>query len=329
MNGLRRDKISLSTLSFDLQLHLFTSQAIICPMKKTPPVCDYEGSDYRTRFWEGQGRTYEDQVERVALRRLMPPTGSTLIEIGAGFGRLADEYKGYEKVVLFDYSRSLLKEAQAHLGDDPRFIYVAGNWYSMPFVAGLFETMVQIRTLHHAADAPALFEELARIAKPNGTYVLEFANKRNLKAIGRYWLNKQKWSPFTLDPIEFVELNYDFHPKWIRQQLTQTGFIAGPQLTVSHFRFGPIKRTVPTGMLVAVDSVLQKTAVLAQLTPSIFVKSKHPSLGQSASTDSFFACPICRTPLTKTDEPFLTCSGCNAKWQIDNGLYDFKEPMAE
>ena len=63
-------------------------------MTSKPPVCDYEGSDYRTRFWEGQGRDYEDQVERIALRRLMPPDGKTLIDIGAGFGRLADEYDG-------------------------------------------------------------------------------------------------------------------------------------------------------------------------------------------------------------------------------------------
>ena len=88
-------------------------------MEQHPPVCDYEGSDYKTRFWESGERDYEDRVERVALRRLMPPTGKTLIEIGAGFGRLADEYIGYEKVVLFDYSRTLLREAQAHLGDDP------------------------------------------------------------------------------------------------------------------------------------------------------------------------------------------------------------------
>ena len=139
-------------------------------MSDTPPVCDYEGSDYRTRFWENQGRDYEDQVERIALRQMMPPTGGTLIEIGAGFGRLADEYVGYERVVLFDYSRSLLREAQAHLGDDPRFIYVAGNWYDMPFVDGLFDTIVQIRTLHHAADVPALFAQLARIAKPGGDW---------------------------------------------------------------------------------------------------------------------------------------------------------------
>lgn len=296
-------------------------------MKETPPVCDYEGSDYRTRFWEGQGRTYEDQVERVALRRLMPPTGQTLIEIGAGFGRLADEYEGYEKVVLFDYSRSLLKEAQDHLGKNGRFIYVAGNWYNMPFVDGLFETMVQIRTLHHAADAPALFKELARIAQTDGTYVLEFANKRNLKAIGRYWLNQQEWSPFAPEPIEFVELNFDFHPAWIRQQLSQIGFKVGPSLTVSHFRFGPIKRTIPTGFLVALDSMLQKTSGLAQLTPSVFTQSQHPSHGLKASANSFFACPNCKTPLAQNNDDFLQCPDCDAKWKITEGIYDFKEPI--
>jgi len=60
-------------------------------MAESTPVCDYEGSDYRARFWDNQGRDYEDQVERAALRRLMPPRGRTLIDIGAGFGRLHGE----------------------------------------------------------------------------------------------------------------------------------------------------------------------------------------------------------------------------------------------
>ena len=72
-------------------------------MSNPIPVCDYEGSDYRARFWQNQGRDYEDGAERVALRRLMPPGGDTLLDVGAGFGRLANEYAGYRRVVLFDY----------------------------------------------------------------------------------------------------------------------------------------------------------------------------------------------------------------------------------
>ncbi len=40
-----------------------------------PPICDYEGSNYRTEFWEKRGRDYEDRVERIALRRLLPRRG--------------------------------------------------------------------------------------------------------------------------------------------------------------------------------------------------------------------------------------------------------------
>lgn len=297
------------------------------------PVCDYEGSDYRTRFWQGQGRAYEDRVERIALRRLLPPSGHTLIEIGAGFGRLAEEYRGYRQVVLFDYSRSLLREAQGQLGDDPRFIYVAGNWYEMPFVAGLFDAMVQIRTLHHAADVPALFQELQRIARPGGTYVLEYANKRNSKAILRYALRQQAWSPFAPEPVEFVKLNFDFHPTWIQQQLRAAHFVPGQTLTVSHFRFGPLKRIVPTTLLVSVDSLAQWTGRWWQLSPSVFQRNAHPADGEVATAGTFFACPRCHSSLIRAaaqpagEGEQLSCPQCGLSWGVSNGLYDFKEPL--
>lgn len=298
-------------------------------MPDTPPVCDYEGSDYRERFWEGRQREYEDQVERIALQRLMPQTGDTLIEIGAGYGRLAKEYAGYQKVVLFDYSRSLLREAQSLLGPDTRHLYVAGNWYALPFVQGLFDTIVQVRTIHHAADVPALFQQLAKIARPNGFYILEFANKKNLKAILRYWIGRQSWSPFTLEPVEFVELNYDFHPAWIQRKLLLAGFTPGKTITVSHFRFAPLKKLLPTRVLVNLDSLFQRTGNWWQLSPSVFTRSAHPSTGTPAVPPAFFACPHCQTPLDEVASDRLVCSNhrCARQWRIDDGLYDFKEPI--
>lgn len=297
--------------------------------QEQPPVCDYEGSDYRARFWENQGRDYEDQVERVALRRLLPPEGDTLLDVGAGFGRLAGEYDGYGRVVLFDYSRSLLREAQAHLGDDSRYVYVAGNWYNMPFVDGLFDTLVQVRTLHHAADAPALFAELARICRPDGDYVLEFASKRNLKAMMRYAARRQTWSPFAPEPVEFADLNYDFHPEWIREELVDNGFIPGRMLTVSHFRFAPLKKLVPTSWLVSADSVAQRTGDWWQFTPSVFVRSRRDGSGAAAAPGAFFACPVCRTALGEPVGGVLTCANpsCGRGWRVTENLYDFKEPI--
>ena len=262
------------------------------------------------------------------MRRLMPPNGNTLIEVGAGFGRLADEYRGYSRVVLFDYSRTLLREAQGMLGDDPRFIYVAGNWYNMPFVSGLFQTIVQVRTLHHAADVPAVFAQLARIARPAASYVLEFASKKNLKAIFRYATRRQDWSPFAEEPVEFVELNFDFHPRWIRDQLRVAGFEPQRTLTVSHFRVPLLKKAVPVGALVAIDSAIQSTGNLWQLTPSVFIQSLGSPAQTAAHADLFFACPRCGTQLGEPADNVLACLRCGRRWSAVDGLYDFKEPLA-
>ncbi|HZD10586.1 MAG TPA: class I SAM-dependent methyltransferase [Candidatus Binatia bacterium] len=298
-------------------------------MVRTPqrPVCDYEGSDYRTRFWAGKGRDYEDLVERIALRRLLPPFGSRLIDIGAGFGRLADEYDGYDHVVLFDYSRTLLREAQERLGDDPRYVYVAGNWYQMPFVPGSFDALVQIRTMHHAADVPALLRQLARIAAPGAKYILEFANKRNLKAIARYLLKRQQWSPFAPQPIEFVDLNFDFHPRWMREQLLRAGFQPNTQLAVSYFRVGILKKLAPIGLLAALDRLLQPTGRWLQLSPSVFVASRSPGVAPRTSSE-LFACPECQTRLDPPPQGHLKCGGCGRLWRLNDGIYDFKEPGA-
>ncbi len=301
----------------------------------TAPICDYEGSDYRTRFWEGQGRQYEDAVERLAIGRLLPPAGDLLMDLGAGYGRLADMYDGYRRVVLFDYSRSQLEYARSQLGDG-RYIYVAGDFYRLPFVAGLFDAITQVRVIHHAADVPAVFEQVRRALRPVGVYLLEFASKRHLKAIGRYLLRRQSWSPFDHQPVEFAELNFDFHPAWMREQLRAAGFVPGRTLTVSHFRVGFLKQRVPIRWLVALDSLAQHTGRWWQLTPSVFVRSRAAAEGPVASPDAFFACPDCQTPLPappvlgrKLDDvdELLTCTGCRSSWALRDGIYDFKEPQ--
>src|SRR5512146_3263018 len=124
------------------------------------PICNYEGSDYQDSFWERGGRAYEDAVEAVALRRLLPPGGQRLLEIGAGAGRNTLRYRGFEQVVLLDYSRTQLQQAQQRLGRSERFLYVAADAYRLPFVPGLFDAATMIRVLHHMADAPRVLGQV-------------------------------------------------------------------------------------------------------------------------------------------------------------------------
>lgn len=294
--------------------------------QETPPVCDYEGSDYQTSFWEEGGRAYEDKAEEIALNRLLPKSGKLLLEIGAGAGRNTPRYKGYERIVLLDYSRTQLQQAQERLGTSDRHIYVAADAYKLPFVDGLFDGATMIRTLHHMQDAPAVLKQVRRVLQPAATFILEYANKLNLKAILRYILRKQDWSPFTPEQVEFVALNFDFHPKTVRKWLDEIGFDLQRQLTLSHFRIGIFKRLFPANFLAWLDSLAQLTGDWWQLSPSVFTLNQAVGDSPLASGGAFFQCPHCGAPLEDNPE-MLTCEKCGAQYALRNGIYDFREPI--
>ena len=167
-------------------------------------LCDYEGSAYRTEFWEGQGRDYEDAAERIALGKLLPPEGDVVVEVGAGFGRLVELYDGYRRVILVDHSRSLLAEARERWGEDGRFVFVAADLHQLPLVDGAADTLVTVRVLHHVSDVPVALSELARVVAPGGCYVLEYANKRNLKELLRWLVGRSRKAPFSTLPTSCV-----------------------------------------------------------------------------------------------------------------------------
>lgn len=302
---------------------------------QTPPVCNYEGSDYQDSFWEKGGRAYEDGCEAVALKRLLPASGHHLLELGAGAGRNTPRYQGYRKITLLDYSRTQLAQARARLGDssgdplkqDPQhsitYRYVAADIYRLPFVEGVFDGATMIRTLHHMVDAPQALGQVRRVLQPGATFILEYANKLNLKSILRYWLGKQKWSPFSPEQVEYIPLNFDFHPRTVRRWLQETRFNLLRTLTVSHFRVGFLKRIVPTRLLVWLDSLASLTGNCWQLTPSVFLKTQATQTGNTAADGEFFACPNCGAALADTP-PLLRCTSCGKEYPVKDGIYDLR-----
>jgi ubiquinone/menaquinone biosynthesis C-methylase UbiE len=293
-------------------------------IKDRPPICDYEGSDYQATFWEQGGREYEDQVEAIALQRLLPKNGKLLLEVGAGAGRNTPRYDGFERVVLLDYSRTQLRQAQERLGEDPRYIYVAADAYRLPFAPGLFDAATMIRTLHHMAEARLALQQIRQALRPGAVFILEFANKHNLKAIARYTLRQQAWSPYTPEPVEFAALNFDFHPKTVRGWLEGNGFHVQRQLTVSHFRLGRLKRLAPLRWLVSMDALMQWTGNWWQLSPSVFVRAVATGDSPSAAPGTFFRCPECgHFPLEETPEA-MGCPACERRWSIHDRIYDFR-----
>lgn len=303
------------------------------------PVMDYEGSGYRHEFWEGQGREYEDQIERALLTRLIPPSGGRIVEIGAGFGRLADLYTGYEQIVLFDYSRTLLADAVVRWGRDPRFVFVAGNIYELPLASHTIDTLVMVRVMHHLADVPTALGQIARCLHPRSRAILEYANKRNLKAIGRWLLGRQKWSPFAAEPVEFVKLNFDFHPAWMDRQMAAAHLVQERRFALSHFRLPLLKRRVSPQALVRLEERFMAPAGNYPLSPSVFVQarardgaasghgsSEEGGRGRVAAVGDLFRCPKCQAePLRQSQPDTLVCTSCGREYRQSNQIWDFKQ----
>ncbi len=281
-----------------------------------PSVCSYEGTDYEA-FWRA-GRAYEDLAERIALRALLPPRGHRLAEIGAGFGRLADLYGGYEEVYLLDYARTQVEAAQRRWGHDPRFRFVVADLYRLPFQPGVLDVVVMVRVIHHVQDVPRALREIQEALRPGGVFVLEFANKRHLKAIFRYMVRAQSWSPFSPEPVEFAPLHFDFHPAWMRDRLEEAGFRIRRERAVSHFRHPWLKRLIPAAWLARVDGWVQGIGALWKLTPSVFVQAEAGPAGAPRG-EGLWRCPACHLPAVEETDAVACPNG--HRWPREGSLY--------
>jgi len=118
--------------------------------------------------------------------------------------------------------------------------------------------------------------------------------------------------------------------------LNELGFVIEKTLTLSHFRVGILKRIIPTGILVFIDSLFQWTGAWLQWTPSVFVKARRGKLQGIHGVETspalhnmlmFFKCPDCgHLPLADQKE-YLECLSCKKKWEVKDGIYDFREAM--
>jgi ubiquinone/menaquinone biosynthesis C-methylase UbiE len=290
----------------------------------TPPVCDYEGSNYQERFWGGGKRAYEDAAEEMALKRVLPAGGKHLLEVGAGAGRNTPRYVGFEKITLLDYSTSQLKLAIEKLGDDPRYRYIAADVYRLPFGPSSFDAATMIRTLHHLSQPELALKNIYNSLAGGATFILEFANKRNYKAMLRYMVGKQTENPYDRESVEFAELNYHFHPATVKSMVQKCGFRIEKQLGVSFLRSDFIKSHLSQKVLVGLESFFQQTASWTAYSPSIFLKTRVDKENAPLNLIAIFRCPSCgHFPLEDTP-PELTCDACGRTYTVKDGIYDFR-----
>lgn len=240
-------------------------------------ICDYADTDYAA-FWADGTRDYEDRVERIALWRLTEQISGTCLEIGAGFGRLVNEYaRRCSRVVLTDYAAHLLAQASARarlLGLD-NVECRQMNLYELDEAGWQFDNAICVRVLHHVESVPDFFRQVNLVLRDGGSFVFEYANKRNLVEILRWLFRRPNIAPFDRRPSARKQnVYYNFHPAYIRDMLRRNGFVIEQELSVSIFRSRLLKRLFGPRLLSELERPLQRLLAPLHLSPSVFVRAR-------------------------------------------------------
>lgn len=180
----------------------------------------YEGQDYE-QFWQGPAMRYVDELEHAIVAHVLTG-GESVVEVGAGFGRLGNCYVGkYHKAHMVEPASNLRAIAQQVYGGSAE--YHEAQAEKLPFQSDSIDAVLMVRVFHHLGDPGAALGEIHRVLKPGGLLVFNYSNKRNLKRIAGFALGRGR-NPFD----DRMEKYYDFlighSPRHVESLLDGAGF---------------------------------------------------------------------------------------------------------
>jgi len=313
---------------------------------------DYENYDYR-EFWEASNRQYEDLSERIAIRKLIKnEQKGIIIDIGCGYGRLFNEYIDFDLIIMLDYSLNNLNNAKSLVEDflsstnkikeNKKVYFVAGDANNLPFKSEVINAAISVRVVHHLNEPQKFISEVSRILKNDSFFILEFANKRNLKNILKFLIRRIKDSPFSLEPTNVGDTIQNNHPKTITGYLKSCNFKIKSIISVSNLRISFLKKRLKLSVLILLEKLFQSLFSFMKLGPSIFVKAlktnhsknvfiiKDDNLLKNKIFDIDFLdlllCPNCKNQNIKLEVSYATikCPSCHKRYLIKNGIYDLR-----
>jgi len=135
----------------------------------------YDQYDYR-RYW--QGREYEHEAEALALKKLFAQIPlkekKTLLDIGAGFGRITPLYADkFSSCLLVEPAEKLINQAKKNLKYQ-NLKFKQGQVENLD-LSEKFDVILFIRVAHHLKNIDLALKNINHHLKSDGYLILEFA----------------------------------------------------------------------------------------------------------------------------------------------------------
>jgi len=252
---------------------------------------DDECFDYQ-KYW--QGRKYEALCEKDVLISFLQKIGKTtslskaeLLDIGAGFGRLAQFYLPLvQKAILLEPAAQLRQAARRRLKGVSNYRLRGETIEGVNFSGKKFKIVLIVRVLHHIAFPRAVFHKISKLVEPGGFLIIEFPNKLHIKNLWRLaWAGKLKkiFSREREDrrSAESIERKtipfFNYHPSWITEELQKEGFVVLEKVSVSNCRSFLFKKMLSLKTLLFMEKRLRPLFSWLNLGPSIFLLCQKPS----------------------------------------------------
>jgi len=225
-------------------------------------------------YWDG--RDYEQEAEEIAIEKMLKGKKfKKAVDVGGGYGRLSVVLRKYaDQVTLAEPSQQQLDIAKEFLKGKPKVKTALAQAEKLPFKDGELDLALVVRVIHHLPDPVPAFNEIYRVLKKDGYFLIEFANYSNFKNRVKH-LAKMKKMP--VDPVDIrsaknkndSEVPFVNHnPKTVRSQLAQAGFKLEKVLSVSNFRSPTIKKALSQKSLVAMEKATQGPLAKSYFGPS-------------------------------------------------------------
>ena len=245
----------------------------------------YDTYDYLS-YWLGRG--YEHRSEVYAIREFLSKIKKvkTILEIGAGFGRLVPSYSfRAKKVIISDPSSKLLKIARGTYKDRKKYKFIHSSLenLSQKLKPKSVDLAILVRVMHHLTDINLALHSVRRLLADYGYLILEFPNKRNLKRTFKEMFMGNFTYPLDIFPTDLRSPKslkkkflpfFNYHPDKVKTLLEEVGFDVLEVRSVSNMRSGPLKRIFAPDTLLSIERFFQKPLSLLNFGPSIFILAR-------------------------------------------------------